>query len=134
HNANGLALGQAGILLILCLIFAALAGITYLLRQLLPLSAAAGAGVGTFAFFFFIASIILVGKYHGSAKIGIILRLIAAIFISGAFVTLSVFRPLEIPVTQSMSAPLLKRHGGLLLAVASGVVLGFVYLVLTALA
>jgi hypothetical protein len=132
-SLNGFALGDAGIFFVLSLMVAALTGLTYLLRQLLPPVAVLGAGFGSFAFFFTIAEVIKLGKYGAGAKAGVWLALVAAIGIAGAFITLALFRPLETPMTQSLTSPVLKRHGGLFLAIASGVGLGFVYLVLTAL-
>jgi hypothetical protein len=133
HSLNGFYLREAGFFFALCLIVTALSGITYLFRQLLPLAAVVGAGFGCFAFLFFIASVITAGRY-GGVHAGVWLGLVSAVFIAGAFITLALFHPLESPLTQSLSAPLLKRHGALFLAIASGVVLGFLYLVLAALA
>ncbi len=133
-NMNGFSLREAGIFFVLCLIVTALSGLIYLYRQLLPLAAVVGAGFGSFAVLYFVASMIKVGNYYGGAKAGIIVGLIAAIGVAGALITLSLFRPYEPPLTQSLGSPLMKRHGALFGAIAAGVALGFVYLVVTALA
>jgi hypothetical protein len=130
RNLNGIALGEAGIFFVLCLLVTAMVGLTYLFRQALPLAATIAAGFGTFAFFFFLAEVVRFGSH---AKAGIWIGLVAALFTEGAFGTLAVFRPLESAALQSLSMPLLRRHGGLALAVACGIVLGLFYLVLTAL-
>src|SRR5262245_17659344 len=51
RNLNGIGFGEAGIFFILCLLTAAVVGLTYLFRQALPLAATVAAGFGTFAFF-----------------------------------------------------------------------------------
>jgi hypothetical protein len=55
-----------------------------------------------------------------------------AIGAAGAFITLAVFRPVEAPALQELKLPLMKPHGGLILAAAGGAVVGFFYLILTA--
>jgi hypothetical protein len=130
RNLNGIGFGEAGIFFILCLITAAVVGLTYLFRQALPLAVTIAAGFGTFAFFFFLAEVVRFGSH---AKVGIWLGLVAAVGAAGAFITLAVFRPMEIPALQSQSLPLLRRHGGTALVVACGIGLGLFYLVLTAL-
>jgi hypothetical protein len=130
RNINGIWLGEAGIFFVLCLLVTAMVGLTYLFRQALPLAATIAGSFGTFAFFFFLAEVV---RFGSNAKAGIWIGLIAAIGTAGAFITLAVFRPMESPALQSLSMPLLRRHGGLALAVVCGVGLGLFYLVLTAL-
>jgi len=134
RNMNGIALGEAGIFFILCLLTAVMVGLTYLFRQAVPLAATVAAGFGIFAFWFFLTEMIWITRLFSSAKAGIWIGLFAAIFAAGALTTLAVFRPMESPALQSLSAPLLRRHGGLFLALASGAGLGFIYLILTVLA
>src|SRR5262249_53912758 len=104
RNLNGFGFGEAGIFFILCLLTAAVVGLTYLFRQALPLAATVAAGFGTFAFFFFLAEVVRFGSY---AKAGIWIGLVAAMGAAGAFITLAVFRPMESPALQSQSMPLL---------------------------
>jgi len=130
RNLNGIGFGEAGIFFILCLLTAAVVGLTYLFRQALPLAATVAAGFGTFAFFFFLAEVVRFGSY---AKAGIWIGLVAAMGAAGAFITLAVFRPMESPALQSQSMPLLRRHGATALAIACGIGLGLFFLVLTAL-
>jgi hypothetical protein len=126
---SGVRLGDAGIFLVLCLLVGAAAGLTYLFKWLLPSVAAAAAGFGILAFFILLGGLI---EYGGSARVGVWLGLFMAIGAAGAFITLAVFRPVEAPALQELKLPLMKPHGGLILAAAAGVVIGFFYLILTA--
>jgi hypothetical protein len=129
-RTSGFEMRDAGILWICCLLVAAAVGFTYLWPDLLPRVAAGAAGFGVFAFIYMLAEVIRCGRF-GGAQVGVWLGFVAALFIAGAFVTLAVFRPLELA---GAGAPFLKRFGALLIAVGTGVTLGVVYLLLTALA
>jgi hypothetical protein len=126
---SGVRLGDAGIFLVLCLLVGAAAGLTYLFKWLLPSVAAVAAGFGILAFFIMLGGLI---AYGGEARVGVWLGLFMAIGAAGAFITLAVFRPVESPALQELKLPLMKPHGGLILAAAAGVVIGFFYLILTA--
>jgi hypothetical protein len=136
---SGVGQGEAGVLLILCLLMAAVVGLSYLFKGWLPFSAALGAGFTVFALFYTLSAII---KFSASIPsgagvgigAGVWVGLAAAIFGSGAFVTLTLFRPIESPALHSLNLPLMKPHGGLVLAAGSAVVLGVIYLILTILA
>jgi hypothetical protein len=127
---SGVARGDTGIFLILTLMAATALGLTYLFKASLPAVAADGAGFGAFAVFFMLGGVI---RYHGSGA-GIIVGLIAALGVAGALITLAIFRPVESPALQSLNLPLMKPHGGLVVAVVAGAGLGLLYLILTAIA
>jgi hypothetical protein len=128
-SVNGLGRGDAGVFAVLCLLVAAIIGLSYLFKGWLPVNAVIGAGFGVLAFFVMLGAVIQYGRFSGG---GVILGLICTLFIGGAYITLALFRPLESPVFPTLSAPLLKRHGGLFLAIGSGAVLGILYLMFAA--
>ena len=65
---------------------------------------------------------------------GVWIGLVAAIGTAGSFVTLALFQPVESPTLHSLNLPLMKPHGGLILAGLSGLVLGVFFLILAAIA
>ena len=127
-GVSGMARGDTGIFLILTLMVGTVLGLTYLFKAWLPAIAASGAGFAAFAFFFMLGGII---RYRGSGA-GVWVGLVGALGLAGALITLAIFRPVESPTLQSLNLPLMKPHGGLVVAVVVGVGLGFVYLILTA--
>ncbi|MCI0458763.1 MAG: hypothetical protein L0Z62_17530 [Gemmataceae bacterium] len=129
---SGVGFREAGIFMVGCLLVGTAVGLTYLWKDLLPRVAVTAAGLGVFAFFFMLSAIL---RYGGAARAGVWVGFVASLFAAGAFVTLAVFRPLELaaPASQSLS-PFLKRYGALLLAGGVGAGLGIIYLVVTAIA
>jgi hypothetical protein len=125
---SGVGRGDTGIFLILTLMVGTVLGLTYLFRAWLPAIAAAGAGFAAFAFFFVLGGII----QYGGRGAGLWVGLVAALGVAGALITLAIFRPVESPTLHSLNLPLMKPHGGLVVAVVVGVGLGFLYLILTA--
>jgi hypothetical protein len=127
---SGIHLGDAGIVMVLCLLLLAAGGLTYLFKWLVPTLAAVAAGFGLFAIFFMLGAIT---DYGSMARAGVWLGLVAAIGTAGAFVPLAIFRPVESPTLHSLNFPLMKPHGGLVIAAVCGLGLGFLYMILAAL-
>jgi hypothetical protein len=127
-GVSGVGRGDTGIFLILTLMVGTVLGLTYLFKAWLPAIAVSGAGFATFAIFFMLGGII---RYHGSGA-GVWVGLVGALGLAGALITLAIFRPVDSPTLQSLNLPLMKPHGGLVVAVMVGVGLGLLYLIVTA--
>jgi hypothetical protein len=131
-SISGVRVHDAAIFVVLCIILGAACGLTYLLKPILTRVVAIAGGFGTFSFFVMLGAMM---EYGGAAGAGVWVGLFAALGVGGAFITLSLYHPVETKTADAVKlSPLLKRHAALFLALAVGGGLGFIYLVLAVLA
>jgi hypothetical protein len=126
-NWLGIQSGFFGGILMLLLALAGGAGVAvgaFAQRNLLPLMLLGGILAGTYSFIWFIIFLIKAGSVAG---IGIWLGLIASAAASGALTFAALGKPYRLPPFQKEgTVPLLRDHGGLLIAHATGLLLGLV--------
>jgi hypothetical protein len=128
-SISGVHMHDAGIFLVLTLLVGAAGGLTYLLKDMLPQVAAGAAGFGAFGFFFMLGAVL-----SGRTGAGVWVGLLGAMGTAGAFITLSLYRPVAAPAVETLKlSPLMKRHGALFLALAIAGAAGIVYLLLAVL-
>jgi len=128
---SGIALANATLFLLLCLIVGGIVGTTFYFKEQLRLNAVIGGAFGTFAFFVVIGEMSRAARLGGTGW-GLWIGFLSTIGVVAPFVVLAVLRPLEWPYMKTRNMPpLVQRYGALGSSQVGALLFGFVYLLTT---
>jgi len=127
-SRSGIALADATLFLLLCLMVGGIVGTTFYFKDQLQLNVVIGGGFGTFSFF------VVVGEMSHHSRLGgtgwgLWLGFVSTIGVVAPFVVLAVLRPLDWPYVKTLNMPpVVQRYGALGISQIGALLFGFVYL------